>query len=170
MLITSKVFEPEPWNLKSALLKALNRSMQKIELLTDLGKLSSLSLDLESGDNRYKSSFLIETAISLLLIIFYSSYLKRPSSIDSMTSRVLNNPNILEKLGSIIWCLKRQTDWQIDRKGIRKLSCQKQQPKGSRWSAVPVPCFVEDRRQGQWPWIFSGWRVSSPCRAQGHFG
>ena len=44
MLITSKVFEPEPWNLKRAILKALSRSMQKIELLTDLGKFSSLSL------------------------------------------------------------------------------------------------------------------------------
>ena len=44
MLIISKVFELEPWNLKRAILKALSRSMQKIELLTDLGKFSSLSL------------------------------------------------------------------------------------------------------------------------------
>ena len=44
MLITSKVFELEPWNLKRAILKALSRSMQKIELLADLGKFSSLSL------------------------------------------------------------------------------------------------------------------------------
>ena len=50
MLITSKVFEPEPWNLKRAVLIVLSRSKQKIELLTDLEKFSSLSLHKASSE------------------------------------------------------------------------------------------------------------------------
>ena len=60
MFITSKVFEPEPRNLKRAILKTLSRSMQKIELLTDLGKFLSLSLhDINEESN--KQAYLLIT-------------------------------------------------------------------------------------------------------------
>ena len=58
MLITSKKIELDPWNLKRAILKALSRSMQKIEKLTDLGKFSSQSLTGNKTRNRPKYFFL----------------------------------------------------------------------------------------------------------------
>ena len=63
MLITSKVFDPEPWNLKRVLLKALSRSMQKIELLTDQGKFSSL-----------------KSTVYPVLLMLYSFFLFMPPS------------------------------------------------------------------------------------------